>query len=222
MLKDAAAIVGIGETPFAKKRDGSEKKLAAEAIIDALDDAGIDASEVDGLASYTMEGTDEVEIAKNVGTGDVTFRLRTEIPRGVVVIGNSRTQSPLDFLSAREHTLKIRVNQPPFCPHLQVRRREYWSGRPGSRGHKGFNDLGRVGSAAAWPARNVAVGRSPCAGHENTIWVRRIVGEGLAERKPKADVECASRRKCLLGTRLKAQPRIRAPLRFHNNVMKYH
>ena len=73
MLKDAAAIVGIGETPFAKKLDGSEKKLAAQAIIAALDDAGIDASEVDGLASYTMEATDEVEIAKNVGSGDVTF-----------------------------------------------------------------------------------------------------------------------------------------------------
>ena len=30
-------------------------------------------AEVDGLASYTMEATDEVEIAKNLGAGDVTF-----------------------------------------------------------------------------------------------------------------------------------------------------
>ena len=28
MLKDATAIVGIGETPFAKRLEGSEKKLA--------------------------------------------------------------------------------------------------------------------------------------------------------------------------------------------------
>ena len=55
MLKDAAAIVGIAETPFAKKLDGSEKKLACQAIVAALDDAGISSSEVDGFASYTME-----------------------------------------------------------------------------------------------------------------------------------------------------------------------
>jgi acetyl-CoA acetyltransferase len=72
-LKDRAAIVGIGETPFAKKLDGSEKELACQAILAALEDAGIDPSEVDGLSSYTMETTDEVEIAKNVGLGDVTF-----------------------------------------------------------------------------------------------------------------------------------------------------
>ncbi len=73
MLKDATAIVGIGETPFAKQLEGSEKKLGAEAILMALDDAGIAPSEVDGFSSYTMEVTDEVEIAKNVGVGDVTF-----------------------------------------------------------------------------------------------------------------------------------------------------
>ena len=72
-LRDAAAIVGIGETAFARKLEPSEKRLALQAIGAALDDAGIDASEVDGLASYTMETTDEVEIAKNLGAGDVTF-----------------------------------------------------------------------------------------------------------------------------------------------------
>ncbi len=73
VLKDAAAIVGIGETPFAKQLEGSEKRLACQAILAALDDAGIEPSEVDGLASYTMETSDEVEIAKNLGVGDVTF-----------------------------------------------------------------------------------------------------------------------------------------------------
>jgi acetyl-CoA acetyltransferase len=72
-LQDAAAIVGIGETPFAKQLEPSEKTLALRAILAALDDAGIAPGEVDGLASYTMETTDEVEIAKNLGLGDVTF-----------------------------------------------------------------------------------------------------------------------------------------------------
>jgi acetyl-CoA acetyltransferase len=73
VIKDAAAIVGIGETPFAKVLEGSEKTLATKAILEALEDAGIDASEVDGFASYTMENTSEVDIAKTIGAGDVTF-----------------------------------------------------------------------------------------------------------------------------------------------------
>jgi acetyl-CoA acetyltransferase len=73
MLKDAAAIVGIGETAFAKKLEPSEKSLALEAILAALDDAGISPGEVDGLASYTLESSDEVEIARNIGAGDITW-----------------------------------------------------------------------------------------------------------------------------------------------------
>ena len=73
MLKDRTAIVGIGETAFAKSLEPSEKALACEAIALALDDAGIRASEVDAFSSYTMEATEEVEIAKSVGAGDVTF-----------------------------------------------------------------------------------------------------------------------------------------------------
>ena len=67
------AIVGIGQTEFAKSLDRSEKRLALEAIKLALDDAGIDPSEVDGLASYTLETTEEVDIARNLGLGDITF-----------------------------------------------------------------------------------------------------------------------------------------------------
>jgi acetyl-CoA acetyltransferase len=77
VLKDRTAIVGIGETRFAKRLPASEKQLACEALVAALDDAGIDPGEVDGFASYTMESTDEVEIAKNIGAGDVTFFSRT-------------------------------------------------------------------------------------------------------------------------------------------------
>jgi len=72
-VKDASAIVGIGETRFAKRLEESETELALKAILAALDDAGIDAGEVDGLSSYTMESSDEVEIARNLGAGDLGF-----------------------------------------------------------------------------------------------------------------------------------------------------
>jgi acetyl-CoA acetyltransferase len=73
VLKNKTAIAGIGQTTFARHLDGSEKRLACEAIVAALDDAGIDPCEVDALSSYTMENNDQVEIAKNIGAGDITF-----------------------------------------------------------------------------------------------------------------------------------------------------
>ncbi len=73
MLKDKTAIAGIGETKFAKKLGPSELELASEAIVMALEDAGIDAKEVDGLASYTMESNDEVAVARNIGAGEISF-----------------------------------------------------------------------------------------------------------------------------------------------------
>lgn len=72
-LKDATAIVGIGQTSFAKQLPEDERTLACRAVLAALDDAGIAPSAVDALASYTMEETDEVELAKAVGFGDLTF-----------------------------------------------------------------------------------------------------------------------------------------------------
>jgi acetyl-CoA acetyltransferase len=72
-LQDAAAIVGIGQTEFAKQIDRPEGQLAAEAVVAALADAGIAPSEVDGLSSFTMETTDEVTMAKNIGAGDITY-----------------------------------------------------------------------------------------------------------------------------------------------------
>ncbi len=73
LIKDQTAIVGIGQTPFAKSLPGSELSMACEAVRAALGDAAIDPSEVDGLASYTLEPNAEVEIARNLGMGDVTW-----------------------------------------------------------------------------------------------------------------------------------------------------
>jgi acetyl-CoA acetyltransferase len=79
-LQDAAAIVGIGQTEFAKQINRSESQLAAEAVVAALDDAGIAPGEVDGLSSYTLETTDEVTLAKAIGAGDVTYF--SQVPYG--------------------------------------------------------------------------------------------------------------------------------------------
>ena len=73
VLKDASAIVGIAETSFSKNLEPSEYELACSVILSACRDAGIDPSEVDGLASYTMEATSEVDVARSAGLGEITF-----------------------------------------------------------------------------------------------------------------------------------------------------
>src|SRR5580658_6114392 len=72
-LRDATAIVGIGQTAFAKQLESGETELALEAVLAALADAGIEPAEVDGLCSFTSETTDEVNLARNMGAGDITF-----------------------------------------------------------------------------------------------------------------------------------------------------
>src|SRR4029079_2247000 len=71
--KDRTAIAGIGQTAYAKSLPASELLLACQAIKAALDDAGIHPSEVAGLSSYTLEPFMEVEIARNLGMGDITW-----------------------------------------------------------------------------------------------------------------------------------------------------
>ena len=72
-MKDRTAIAGIGQTAFGKQLPESELELACQAVLRALDDAGIDRSEVDGLASYTQESSSEVALARNLGLGDITY-----------------------------------------------------------------------------------------------------------------------------------------------------
>jgi acetyl-CoA acetyltransferase len=73
LIKDRTAIVGLGTTAWAKSLPGSELSLACQAISAALDDAGISPSEVDGMSSYTLEPFVEVEVARNLGLGDITW-----------------------------------------------------------------------------------------------------------------------------------------------------
>ncbi|MFQ5665435.1 MAG: lipid-transfer protein [Candidatus Binatia bacterium] len=73
VIKDRTAIVGIGQTRFAKGLEDSELSLACQAVAAAIADAGLTPADVDGLAMYSMENGREVEIARNLGLGDISF-----------------------------------------------------------------------------------------------------------------------------------------------------
>ncbi|GDX30161.1 MAG: lipid-transfer protein [Actinobacteria bacterium] len=72
-LKDAGAIVGIGATEFSKESGRSDLQLAIEACEAAIFEAGLEPSQIDGMVTFTAETNPEIEIAKNLSIGELSF-----------------------------------------------------------------------------------------------------------------------------------------------------
>lgn len=79
-IKDQAAIAGIGATEFSKKSGRSDLQLTAEAVKTALDDCGLKPSDVDGLTTFTLDFSDEIQVAQAVGIPNI--KLFSRIPHG--------------------------------------------------------------------------------------------------------------------------------------------
>jgi acetyl-CoA acetyltransferase len=76
------AIVGIGATEFSKASGRSELRLAAEATDLALRDAGIEPAEVDGLVTFSADTNPEIEVARSLGIGELSFFSRVHYGGG--------------------------------------------------------------------------------------------------------------------------------------------
>jgi acetyl-CoA acetyltransferase len=79
-IKDECAIVGIGQTEFSKLSGRSELQLTLECVKAAIDDAGLKLSDIDGMVTFTIDGSDEIAVARGLGTRELTFFSR--IPHG--------------------------------------------------------------------------------------------------------------------------------------------
>jgi acetyl-CoA acetyltransferase len=72
-IKDNVAIVGIGQTEFSKDSGRSECQMACEAIKAAVEDAGLNLEDIDGLVKYAMDYTDEMHIVSALGIPELNY-----------------------------------------------------------------------------------------------------------------------------------------------------
>ena len=72
-LMHSVAVAGIGETDYSRESGRSELVLSLQAINAALDDAGIEPQEVDGLLRWSVDTSGEAEIAANLGVKNLAW-----------------------------------------------------------------------------------------------------------------------------------------------------
>lgn len=70
-LRDRFAIVGVGETPYVRGAGRTTRSLATLAIGNAMRDAGMEAGDIDGMLSYSMNDS----TAATFIAGDLGIRL---------------------------------------------------------------------------------------------------------------------------------------------------
>ena len=76
------AIVGIGQTEFSKNSGRSEMQLAVEASKEAIDDAGLSPSDIDGLVTFTLDRNDEMALCRALSIDHLEWASRTPFGGG--------------------------------------------------------------------------------------------------------------------------------------------
>ncbi|MCH8064585.1 MAG: lipid-transfer protein [Chloroflexi bacterium] len=80
-IRNKAAIVGIGQTEFSKDSGRSTLRMALEAILQALDDAGLKPQDVDGVVKMSANNDIfEIDLLRSLNLSNLRFF--HEIPHG--------------------------------------------------------------------------------------------------------------------------------------------
>jgi acetyl-CoA acetyltransferase len=73
-IRNRAAIVGVGETEFSKNSGRSTLRMALETIMEALDDAGLEPSDIDGVVKMSANrDIDETDLSRALGLPNLRF-----------------------------------------------------------------------------------------------------------------------------------------------------
>jgi acetyl-CoA acetyltransferase len=80
-IRNKTAIVGIGQTEFSKDSGRSTLHMALEAILEALEDAGLKPSDIDGVVKMAAnDDVFEIDLLRSLGLRNLRFF--AEIPHG--------------------------------------------------------------------------------------------------------------------------------------------
>ncbi|HEY3697369.1 thiolase C-terminal domain-containing protein [Phenylobacterium sp.] len=71
------AIAGVGETDYSANSGRSELRLAAEASLAAIRDAGLTPADIDGVVTFTFDSNDELELQRSLGIPSLRWTSRT-------------------------------------------------------------------------------------------------------------------------------------------------
>lgn len=87
MIRREAAIVGIGQTAYARALDSTAWELAITAIEAACADAGVDIADVDGMCRFSapFETVSEAMLVRSLGIGELKFF--AQAPHGGEALG---------------------------------------------------------------------------------------------------------------------------------------
>ena len=84
-MGSGAHIVGVGETQYTKWGkigDVTEHALACQAILSAVEDAGLSIDDVDGLASFAEDRNEAIFLAAELGIPELRFANMVWMPGG--------------------------------------------------------------------------------------------------------------------------------------------
>jgi acetyl-CoA acetyltransferase len=100
-LNDRAAVVGIGQLPFSKAIGRPIGDTAVEAVLAALEDAGLRPTDVDGTVKFQMEDTQECAIARRAGIENLRFFCEVKYGGGpnCAVVGHAAAAIALGLAS---------------------------------------------------------------------------------------------------------------------------
>lgn len=153
-MRGAAAIAGIGQTEFSKDSGRSELQLAAEASLAALEDAGLTVADVDGMVTFTIDPTDDVDLMRVLGVRELSYSVR--LPHGGAGSGATVLAAAMAVATGvADHVLVYRA--------LNARSgRRFGRARPptgpGDRHGLGLHQLGRTVWGTQPGGRPVAAG----------------------------------------------------------------
>src|SRR5699024_235746 len=72
-ISDQTAIVGIGQTEFSRDCGRSELHMALEAVLDAVEDAGLSVKDIDGMVNYTLDTAEHIVMVRVLGITNLSF-----------------------------------------------------------------------------------------------------------------------------------------------------